>query len=53
MTNNAGTRNGNPYITVLGTGSLVPGASTGMTISFKNPNSSFINFQPVVTVGVF
>jgi hypothetical protein len=53
MTNHNGTRNGTPYITMLGSGSLAPGASLNAQITFTNPNNVFITFTPITAVGVF
>jgi hypothetical protein len=53
MTNNTGIRNGSPYVTVLGSGSLPAGAATSAVITFNNPNNSFISFTPVTLMGVF
>jgi uncharacterized repeat protein (TIGR01451 family) len=42
---------GNPYITVLATGSLAPGASLNVTIEFTNPSNGSIEFTPVTFSG--
>jgi len=53
MANNPGVRNGYPYITVMGAGTLLPGASVNVTIEFSNPSNGFIGFTPVTDLGVF
>jgi hypothetical protein len=52
MTNNTGTFNGNPYITVSA-GTLAPGASVEVTIMFTNPSNGLITFTPDTVSGSF
>jgi len=47
MVNSTGTRDGSPYLTVLPSGTLVPGAAVTVTIQFDNPSAGYINFTPV------
>jgi hypothetical protein len=50
MVNGAGTRNGDPYVTVS-PGALAAGASASAMIQFNNPSSGFIDFTPVTYSG--
>ena len=52
MVNNTGLRNGSPYITVSG-GTIQPGASVAVTLTFQNPTNGFINFTPLAFSGTF
>ena len=52
MVNNTGTRNGSPYITVSA-GTIAPGASVNVTLTFANPTNGFINFTPIAFSGTF
>ncbi len=47
MTNNSGTRNGSPYIT------LSAGVPSSVQIQFSNPSGGFISFTPVIDSGIF
>jgi hypothetical protein len=53
MTDATGTRNGSPYITVIGAGSLAPGVAVRVVIQFMNPSNGFINFTAITDSGVF
>ena len=54
MTNFTGMRNGFPYVTVLpGSGTLLPGASVAVTLTFQNSTNGFINFTPLAFFGTF
>ena len=53
MTNNTGLRNGSPYITVVSSGSLAPGASVSVVIQFSNPGNGFIGFTPETDSGTY
>jgi hypothetical protein len=50
MTNNTGTFNGSPFITVSA-GALAPGAAASVTIQFSNPSNGFISYTPVTYSG--
>ena len=52
MVNNTGTRNGSPHITVSA-GTIAPGASVNVTLTFANPTNGFINFTPIAFSGTF
>lgn len=52
MLNNTGILNGRPYITIVASGSLQPGASVSTPIRFSNPGNLVINYMPV-TQSVF
>jgi hypothetical protein len=52
MTNNTGTFNLSPYITVS-SGALAVGASASVTIQFQNPSNGSITFTPVTVSGTF
>jgi hypothetical protein len=51
MTNNSGKFDSSPYVTVLSSGSLTPGASLSVSIQFTNPSNGFISFAPVTYSG--
>lgn len=46
-----GTFNETSYLTVPAVGSLAPGQSATVSVQFKNPSNSIINFTPVVYSG--
>ncbi|MBV8830657.1 MAG: Ig-like domain repeat protein, partial [Acidobacteriaceae bacterium] len=51
-TNSTGTFNGNPYWTVSG-GSVSPGASVSVTVSYSDPSGASLAFTPQVYSGSF
>jgi hypothetical protein len=53
IANASGTFGGWSYVTVPAVGSLAPGQSATVTIVFKNPANTTINFSPVVYSGSF
>jgi hypothetical protein len=51
LVNGTGTFVGNPYITVLASGSLAAGQSANVAIRFSDPSNASIHFTPVVYSG--
>jgi hypothetical protein len=49
--NGTGTFVGNPYITVLASGSLAAGQSANVAVRFSDPSNALIHFTPVVYSG--
>ncbi len=53
LTNQRGTFNDNPYITMPAVSNLAPGQIITATVQFKNSSNKTINFTPVVYSGSF
>ena len=53
LANAIGTTGGNPYITLPGVASLVPGQSAGVNVQFADPLSVLITFTPITYSGSF
>jgi large repetitive protein len=51
LVNGTGTFVGNPYITVLASGSLPAGQSANVAVRFSDPSNALIHFTPVVYSG--
>ena len=49
--NTSGTFVGNPYVTVLASGSLAAGQSANVAVRFSDPSNALIHFTPVVYSG--
>jgi hypothetical protein len=53
LANAIGTTGGNPYITLPGVASLIPGQSAGVNVQFADPLSVLITFKPITYSGSF